>query len=64
VNVPNVVGKKQGQAEAELQNAGFNVAVVEQPSQAQPGEVISQAPTGTAPEGSTITIYVSAGNGP
>jgi eukaryotic-like serine/threonine-protein kinase len=55
---------KQGQAQAALQNAGFNVAVVEQASQAQQGEVIAQSPTGTAPAGSTITIVVSAGNGP
>jgi eukaryotic-like serine/threonine-protein kinase len=58
VNVPDVTGENLGQAEAALNAAGFNVNV----NQIGPGHrVITYSPTGTAPQGSTITITVGFG---
>ncbi|MGH8825053.1 MAG: PASTA domain-containing protein, partial [Jiangellaceae bacterium] len=63
VDVPNVIGKMQQQAEGELRRAGFQVAVeTAETDQAPPGEVVDQGPPGgtTAPPGSTVTIVVAA----
>jgi eukaryotic-like serine/threonine-protein kinase len=55
VPVPNVQGMNINQAESALTAAGFNVNV----NQVLPGNrVLSYSPTGTAPQGSTITITV------
>lgn len=59
--VPNVVGQQRADATSELQQAGFTVSVLEQPSDAPDGEVIEQRPPAgsrLAPE-STVTIVVS-----
>ena len=64
VEVSNVVGKKQKDAENILKKQGFAVYVRENSSETVPaGVVISQSPAaGTAQkEGSTITIFVSTG---
>ena len=60
--VPSVVGKHQGDAEATLQGAGFDVAVnyVDTPVYSQNNLVLDQAPNGgvKALLGSTVTIAV------
>ena len=63
VPVPNVVDQQETQAETTLQNAGFKVSVIPDPTSTQPaGQVLSQNPsTGTAAPGSTVTITVSGG---
>jgi eukaryotic-like serine/threonine-protein kinase len=55
VGVPNVDGQPVSQAEQMLSQAGFQVKVI----QVGPlNKVFSYSPTGQAPQGSTITIYV------
>ena len=61
--VPDVVGDPQEVAEDTLTEAGFEVDVIETTDTTAPtGEVIRQSPEGgeSAPEGSTVTIVVSA----
>jgi serine/threonine-protein kinase len=62
VTVPDVIGKTQAQATAQLQAAGFKVSVDEQlvADDADDGRVIDQSPNaGTKQdEGSTVTITV------
>jgi serine/threonine-protein kinase len=62
VDVPNVVGMQQHEAERTLRRAGFQVAVeTAETDQAPPGQVVDQGPPGgtTAPPGSTVTIVVA-----
>jgi beta-lactam-binding protein with PASTA domain len=55
VNVPNVDGQPVSQAEQALAQAGFQVKV----DQVGPlDNVFNYNPTGQAPQGSTITLYV------
>jgi beta-lactam-binding protein with PASTA domain len=55
VGVPNVDGQPVSQAEQALSQAGFQVKVI----QVGPlNKVFDYSPTGQAPQGSTITIYV------
>ncbi len=65
ISVPSVVGMPQDQATATLQSAGFQVKIsatqATDPSPA--GTVVSQAPSGKAPRGSTITLTLSNGQG-
>jgi beta-lactam-binding protein with PASTA domain len=62
VDVPNVVGLSQTEAETELEAANFEVNVVEVPSVEPEGTVVAQNPAGgTAPEGSAVRINVSNG---
>lgn len=68
-NVPDVVGLAEAEARAALEDAGFQVAVVDQPTadSSQDGVVVDQAPSGStdAREGSTVTITVARfGSGP
>ncbi|HZN14052.1 MAG TPA: Stk1 family PASTA domain-containing Ser/Thr kinase [Acidimicrobiales bacterium] len=59
--VPSVVNQDEDSAKAELQSAGFKVAVVDQQSGINKnGIVLSQSPPGgsQAPKGSTVTITV------
>jgi len=61
VSIPDVTGKNEADASSALQAAGFKVQVQQQPSRsAQPGVVLSQAPTGMAAQGSTVTLTVAA----
>ena len=65
VQVPNVTGKSQTEAESILTKEGFVVTVVENPDQAvEKGLVISQSPEAEtkAAAGSNITIRVSLGS--
>ena len=60
IPVPNTVSRSHDDAVDELEDEGFNVAVVFAPgSSSQRGRVISQTPQGvSAPEGSRVTITV------
>jgi len=61
VKVPIVTTWSSDDARAELEHAGFAVAVVATPvtSSAQDGQVLSESPAGgTAAEGSTVTLSV------
>jgi penicillin-binding protein 1A len=61
-NVPNVVGMKQADATAALEQLGFVVAVVTAPDPLNKGIVIMQSPTANSrvPQGTTVTITVGA----
>ena len=63
VNVPDVRGNKQGDAEAVLRDAGFTVASTMVFSDTvHSGLVVDQSPSsGTADKGSTVTLTVSKG---
>lgn len=63
IAIPNVVGFPATQAQAELANAGFNVETIPQvDTSVAEGTVLSQDPVGggTAEQGATITLTVSA----
>ena len=59
--VPNVVGRPRQEAERIIKEAGFEVAVREDPTSTEPKDtVVDQIPaSGTADQGDTITIFVS-----
>ncbi len=62
VTVPEVVGLTQSAATQQLESAGFQVEVEEDPSSAEEaGTVLSQQPEGggKAPKGGTVTIRVA-----
>ncbi len=62
--IPNVTGQSQDDATNSLRDHGFTVAVAttQQTSNTVPkGSVVSYAPTGSAPSGSTITLTISSG---
>ena len=60
VKVPYVVGSSADDAQDELEDAGFAVAIATTPvASSQVGDVVAQNPPGgQAPEGSTVTITV------
>lgn len=63
--VPDVVGKKQGDAKTTLEKAGFSVKVVDEAHDTVPvGAVIRQNPDGgvSIEAGSQVTIYISTGS--
>lgn len=61
VPVPDVVGSPEDQATAVLRAAGFEVTVVNVPSEEQEGTVVAQDPAGgvEADEGSTVRVNVA-----
>jgi membrane peptidoglycan carboxypeptidase len=63
--VPNVRGKQLAQAAAILAKAGYGVSAQIVPNKAPAGRVIGQSPAaGTkAPQGTVVTLQVSAGHG-
>lgn len=63
VNVPDVVGFSEEDAEERLEKRGFEVDVEPRPSDRKEGRVFRQDPAGgeDADEGSTVTIFVSTG---
>ena len=65
VEVPDVLGRSQGSAEAELDQAGFFADVDTGSSTATEGTVFEQQPSAgsTAQRGSSVTIVVSEGPG-
>jgi serine/threonine-protein kinase len=62
--VPDVVGQDQQTATTTLQDAGFEVQVINVPATdpSQNGNVVDEQPAGgsRAPQGSTVTIYVGS----
>jgi len=63
VQVPNVVGLPQSEAESRLRRAGFDVdAEFDDSTPSEKGTVLAQDPEGLseAPRGSTVTITVSS----
>jgi eukaryotic-like serine/threonine-protein kinase len=63
ITVPNVVGQPAATAEQILSQAGFKVVphTLAGGPGSTPGNVFSQNPSGgTAPSGSTVTIYIAA----
>ncbi len=65
VNVPNVVGRTEGDARAILEQRGFKVRVdgAQVPSNVPAGSVAEQSPSGQATKGGTITLKLSNGQG-
>jgi serine/threonine-protein kinase len=66
VTVPDVSGDSLGQAQATLQNAGFETSTTSEADDSTPsGRVIrTEPPAGSQrPKGATITIVVSSGTG-
>jgi serine/threonine-protein kinase len=65
VAVPSVTGEPFTVAQAQLQNAGFNVGQVQVTSQRKTGTVIGQDPKADAmvKQGTTVTLEVSTGPG-
>ena len=60
--IPNVVGKAESTARADLQAAGFPSTTQQRASDTVPrGSVISQSVTGSARKGTSITLIVSSG---
>ena len=61
--VPDVTGLTQGEAEAELEDAGFNVSVrtreTDQPD--EDGTVLSQSPRGGAERRERATVTITVG---
>jgi membrane peptidoglycan carboxypeptidase len=61
--VPDVAGKSLGAAKAAIAAAGFSIASTStQPSDVDKGDVSGTSPSGRAPKGSPVTIYVSDGS--
>jgi beta-lactam-binding protein with PASTA domain/predicted Ser/Thr protein kinase len=65
VTVPPVIGQPIGPARTILQNAGFVVKTISQPSRKKRGTVTNEIPNGGSEvkEGSTIQLTVSSGPG-
>jgi serine/threonine-protein kinase len=65
VDVPQVVGMPQADAEASLEREGLTVQVEQAASDAAEGTVFEQAPAADQPvdEGAEVTITVSSGSG-
>lgn len=63
--VPQVVGETDQAARTQLEDAGFNVRIVEENSDRSAGEVIRQSPEfgKSAAAGSEVILYVSQGVG-
>ncbi len=64
VDVPNVTGKTQADAQNELNRAGFEVGMVSETfdDNVEPGLVISQDPSGKAAKGTKVNLVVSQGD--
>lgn len=64
VDVPDVTGKTQSEAQAELERAGFELGMVSETfdENVEPGLVISQDPTGKAAKGSKVNLVLSQGD--
>jgi beta-lactam-binding protein with PASTA domain len=64
-SVPDTTGEDAPTAQQGLTSAGFSVLTVQWPvsDAASDGVVVYQTPSGQAPKGSTIVIYVGAANG-
>ena len=65
ISVPDVTGMSQSAATDKLNALGFTVTVSDQTQSSNnpAGEVAAYSPTGTATQGSTITLVLSSGPG-
>jgi beta-lactam-binding protein with PASTA domain len=63
--VPDTTGEDGSSAQDDLTGAGFSVVSVEWPvsDASSDGVVVYQTPTGTAPQGSAVVVYVGSANG-
>jgi hypothetical protein len=61
-SVPDETGNDEQTAQSDLTGAGFNVISVQWPvsDPSSDGAVVAETPTGQAPKGSSIVIYVGA----
>jgi beta-lactam-binding protein with PASTA domain len=64
-SVPDTTGEDAPTAQQDLTSAGFSVLTVQWPvsDASTDGTVVYQTPSGQAPKGSTVVIYVGAANG-
>ena len=60
-DIPNVVGQTYENGSAALNNAGFYVDIAYAEDSSAVGTIIAQTPTGSAVQGTTVTITVSTG---
>ncbi|MGH2753416.1 MAG: transglycosylase domain-containing protein [Actinomycetota bacterium] len=65
VEIPDVTGFPEDDAVRIVEDAGFEVTIVEGPSDVAPGRVYAQSPGGgqLATPGSTVTLSISTGGG-
>jgi beta-lactam-binding protein with PASTA domain len=63
--IPDTTGQDAQSAQTDLTKAGFSVLTVQWPvsDAASDGTVVYQTPTGQAPKGSTIVVYVGSAGG-
>jgi beta-lactam-binding protein with PASTA domain len=64
-DIPDVTSEDASAAQQDLQSAGFSVTQVTWPvsDQSADGTVVAETPTGQAPQGSAIVIYVGSATG-
>jgi beta-lactam-binding protein with PASTA domain len=62
--VPDVVGRSQNDARAELERAGWTVTTRTVDNAAPRGTVVGQSPRGTALPGEAVVLSVSSGSIP
>ncbi|WP_106396896.1 penicillin-binding protein [Actinocorallia populi] len=61
--IPNVVGRHVDEGASLLGQSGFKVRVKHVRSDAPAATIVRMSPTGSAPEGSTVTLFMSNGHG-
>lgn len=64
-SIPDTTGEDAQSAQDDLTKAGFSVLTVQWPvsDASSDGTVVDQTPSGQAPKGATIVVYVGAANG-
>jgi beta-lactam-binding protein with PASTA domain len=64
-SVPDTTGEDGSSAQDDLTGAGFSAITVQWPvsDESSDGAVVYQSPTGDAPRGSTVVVYVGAADG-
>jgi beta-lactam-binding protein with PASTA domain len=64
-SIPDTTGEDASTAQHDLTSAGFSVLTVQWPvsDASSDGTVVYQTPSGQAPKGSTVVVYVGAANG-
>ncbi|HET8528204.1 MAG TPA: PASTA domain-containing protein [Gaiellaceae bacterium] len=64
-SVPDTTGEDPSSAQSDLTGAGFSVVTAQWPvsDQSKDGAVVYQTPTGSAPKGSAVVVYVGAATG-
>lgn len=63
IDVPNVVGKTQSEAKKALENAGFEVKILQDEDRSKKQNVVLKQSATKAPKGSTISITVNSYKG-